>query len=209
MLHSRQRLWHNGAILRMKLLRETIRRLILQELLKRRPPPKKRVSRGMKTELNPGERASIEYWQGSYHITIKDDSRTIASMQLSPIGNDSDDYSWSTRDDCSDQHSGTYLEVGPDNSRADHGYGPLMYDIALEYAYQLGMYIVPDRTGVSSAASNMWKHYKDKRSDVRFEPFKNDHPCFYEDYDFDREHLNGAYYKPNREYLDNLGVETP
>lgn len=178
----------------MKLLRETIRKLILQE--------------GMATELNPGERAYIEYWKGSYHISIKDDSRTIAKMQLSPIGNDSD-LGWRTRDDCYDQYSETYLEVGPDESRADHGYGPLMYDIALEYAYQLGMAIVPDRTDVSNAASRMWKHYKDKRSDVRFEPFDSNHPCFYGDYDFDREHLNGSYYKPNREYLDELGVETP
>ena len=194
----------------MKLLRETIRSLMLQELLKRRPPtpPKKRASRGMKTELESNERAWIEYWKGTYFIRIERGSEVIASMQLSPIGNDSD-YSWSTRDDCYDRYSETYLEIGPDESRADHGYGPLMYDIALEYAYQLGMYIVPDRTGVSGAASKMWKHYKDKRSDVRFEPFDSDHPCFYEDYDFDREHLNGAYYKPNREYLDELGVETP
>ena len=194
----------------MKLLRETIRGVILQELLKvnRRPSSKKPVSRGMKTELNPGERASIEYWKGSYFIRIKRGSEVIASMQLSPIGNDSD-YTWNTRDDCYDQYSETYLEVGPDESQADHGYGPLMYDIALEYAYQLGMAIVPDRTGVSNAASSMWKHYKDKRSDVRFEPFTSDHPCFYEDYDFERKHLNGSYYKPNREYLDELGVDYP
>mgnify|MGYP005704292427 FL=1 len=162
----------------------------------------------MVTELNPGERAYIEYWQGTYDIVIEDESRTIAKMKLSPIASDSD-YDWKTRRDCYDEYSEIYLEVGPAESRADHGYGPLMYDIALEYAYQLGMYIVPDRTGVSSEASSMWKHYKERRPDVRFVPFKNDHPCFYEDYSFDRPHLNGAYYKPNREYLDELGVETP
>ena len=118
-------------------------------------------------------------------------------------------HGWAGRDDCWDQYSGLYLEVGPQESRADHGYGPLMYDIALEYAYQLGMYIVPDRSGVSYPASMMWKHYKKRRPDVRFVPFKDDHPCWFEDYDFDRPHLNGAYYKPNREYLDSLNVETP
>jgi hypothetical protein len=195
----------------MKLLRKTIRRLILQESLKlnrRKSYEKEQSSSGMVTELESNEKASIEYWKGSYFIKIERGSETIAKMQLSPIANEYD-FNWSTRDDCYDQHSETHLEVGPDDSQAEHGYGPLMYDIALEYAYQLGTSIVPDRTGVSGAASNMWKHYKDKRSDVRFTPFKSDHPCFYEDYDFDREHLNGAYYKPNREYLDGLGVETP
>jgi len=194
----------------MKHLRQYARQIILLELLKRRPPSnKKHAQVGMATKLKPDERASIEYWSGKYYISIKNFERTIAKMTLSPIATHEYDLSWRSFDDCYDQYFGTYLEVGPDESRADHGYGPLMYDIALEYAYQLGMYIVPDRSGVSSAASNMWKHYKDKRDDVRFEPFGNDHPCFYEDYDFDREHLNGAYYKPNREYLDSLGVETP
>lgn len=194
----------------MKHLRQYIRN-ILQERLrlkKRKISPKLERGKGMVTELNPDERVLIEYWQGSYHITIKGDSGTIAKMQLSPVASDSD-YGWKTRDDCYEQYSPTYLEVGPEESRADHGYGPLMYDIALEYAFQLGMYIVPDRTGVSSAASNMWRHYKERRPDVRFVPFDSDHPCFYEDYGFDRDHLNGAYYKPNREYLDELRVETP
>ena len=193
----------------MKLLRETIRRMIILEILKRKKKSSnvQRASQGMATELKPGERAGIEYWQGKYDIVIKDESRIIAKMQLSPIAS-SGDYGFEDRDGCYDMYSETYLEVGPDESRADHGYGPLMYDIALEYAYQLGMYIVPDRTGVSGEASNMWKHYKDRRSDVRFVPFKSDHPCFFKDYELD-EHLNGAYYKPNREYLDELGVETP
>ena len=192
----------------MKHLRQYIREMILLELLKRRSPDKKRKNRGMVTELKPGERASIEYWGGSYYIKIENESRIIAKMQLSPIANE-DDFSWTTRDECHNQYSETYLEVGPDNSRADHGYGPLMYDIALEYAYLLGMYIVPDRSGVSGAASNMWKYYKDRRTDVRFVPFETNHPCFYEDYDFYREHLNGAYYKPNPEYIESLRVESP
>jgi len=195
----------------MKILRQIIKRTILQEMLRLRKPQrslKEQSGKGMKTVLEPGETALIEYWRGIYYISIKDSERTIAEMQLSTIGSDTD-ISWKSRYDCSNQYPETYLEVGPDESRAKHGYGPLMYDIALEYAYQLGMYIVPDRTGVSSAASMMWKHYKERRPDVRFIPFKSDHPCFYEDYDFDRAHLNGAYYKPNREYLDSLNVETP
>ena len=178
----------------MKLLRKAIRKMILQE--------------GMVTELGPDERAFIEYWNGEYHVKIVNDSRTIASVQLSPIANDYEP-GFVDRDECHLQYDNTYLEIGPEESYADDGYGPLVYDIALEYAFQLGMYIVPDRTGVSSAASSMWKHYKEQRPDVRFTPFEEDHPCFFYDYDLDRQHLNGAYYKPNREYLDGLGVETP
>ena len=163
----------------------------------------------MVTELGPDEKATIEYWRGSYHIEISNGSRTIAKMQLTPIA---DDYEpgWVDRDECNLDYSGHYLEVGPDESRADDGYGPLLYDIALEYAYRLSMAVVPDRTGVSPEASNMWKHYKEKRPDVRFLPFEEDHPCFFPDYDSDRAHLNGSYYKPTlRGYINSLNVETP
>ena len=194
----------------MKHLRHIIKKLILQEELRRRKDNKVVSSGGMKTELEPFEKVFIEYHGFRYEITIKN-TRTnerIAYMELSPIAI-SWEPGWEGRDDCFSEYSGLYLEVGPQISRADHGYGPLMYDIALEYAYQLGMYIVPDRSGVSDAASSMWKHYRKRRPDVKFVPFKEDHPCWFEDYDFDRTHLNGAYYKPNREYLDSLNVETP
>ena len=192
----------------MKHLRQYIKKVILLEAMQiRKSYEKKRPRSGMVTEFNHDESASIEYWGGSYHIKIVNDSRTIAKMQLSPIASDHG-YGWQNRSDCYDEYSPAYLEVGPDESRADHGYGPLMYDIALEYAFQLGMYIVPDRTGVSGEASNMWRYYKDRRPDVRFDSFGSDHPCFFNDYELD-EHLNGAYYKPNREFLDSLGVETP
>ena len=179
----------------MKLLRDTIRKIILQE--------------GMVTELAPDERATIEYWKGSYYIEIKNDSRTIAKMQLSPIAHDWEP-GWVDRDECNLDHSGNYLEVGPEESMADDGYGPLLYDIALEYAWRLSMAVVPDRTGVSSAASSMWKYYKENRPDVRFLPFEENHPCFFPDYDYDRDHLNGAYYKPTMKgYIKALNVETP
>ena len=195
----------------MKHLRQYIRST-LQEMLrvkKRKVYPKEERGKGMVTKLKPNETASIEYRRGIYYVRIKNESRTIADMELSPIGSDSHWLDWWTGRECLDEYSETYLEVGPEKSQADHGYGPLMYDIALEYAYQIGTGIVPDRSGVSNAAGNVWKHYREKRPDVRFIPFDKNHPCFYHEYDIDRPYLNGAYYKPNRQYLDSLRVKTP
>ena len=178
----------------MKLLRETIRRILLREAKKKK--------------LEPDEKVYIELTNGYYNITIRNPSKTIAEMWLSPIAEVNDE-SWSTRDDCYNEYSSQYLEVGPGISRAENGYGPLLYDIAMEYAHQIGMAIVPDRSGVSKSASAMWKYYNEQRPDVKFTPFENGHPCFFKTWYPFPQHLNGAYYKPNREYLDNLGVETP
>lgn len=52
-------------------------------------------------------------------------------------------------------------------SAAEKGYGPLMYDIAMSYTDQM----MSDRNSVSQSASGIWKHYKNKRSDVKKLPF--------------------------------------
>ena len=48
------------------------------------------------------------------------------------------------------------------SSAAKRGYGPLMYDIAMEEAGKL----MSDRAAVSSNAERVWQAYKDKRNDV-------------------------------------------
>ena len=183
---------------KMKHIRQYVRKIILEEQL----------TSGMKRKLGPDEKAHIEFTNGFYNITIRNPSKTVAEMWLSPIAEVNDE-PWPTRDDCFDEYSYQYLEVGPGISRAENKYGPLLYDIAMEYANQMGMAIVPDRSGVSGPASAMWKYYYESRPDVKFIPFDNGHPCFYRKYDPDRQYLNGAYYKPNREYLDSLNVKTP
>lgn len=50
------------------------------------------------------------------------------------------------------------------NSAAESGYGPMLYDIALELAGKSG--IIPDRQKVSPAAQAVWKFYYDNRKDV-------------------------------------------
>lgn len=47
-------------------------------------------------------------------------------------------------------------------SAAKKGYGPLIYDIALSSQGSL----MPDRVVVSPSATNIWKYYNEKRSDI-------------------------------------------
>jgi len=49
-----------------------------------------------------------------------------------------------------------------ERSAAQQGYGPLLYDIAMELEGGL----TPDRMSVSPAAEHVWDFYKDNRSDV-------------------------------------------
>lgn len=47
---------------------------------------------------------------------------------------------------------------------ADHGYGPMLYDIALSVIYP--DYLMSDRGSVSKSAQNVWAYYFNNRSDV-------------------------------------------
>jgi len=58
------------------------------------------------------------------------------------------------------------------NSAAEKGYGPLMYDIAFSFAGEKGM--TPDRDSVRPAAKNVWKHILLKRpNEFEITPLKN------------------------------------
>jgi len=60
---------------------------------------------------------------------------------------------------------------------ADPGYGPLLYDVALEIAQLDGaLGVTPDRSGVSPAAEAVWAFYNDKRPDVKSRPLPSDYP---------------------------------
>lgn len=51
-------------------------------------------------------------------------------------------------------------------SEANKGYGPLMYDIAMEYATSEGAGLTCDRLVVSDSAYKVWQYYLNNRSDV-------------------------------------------
>ena len=58
---------------------------------------------------------------------------------------------------------GTYEII---HSDAVSGYGPLMYDIAIEWSSVVGEGIMSDRQSVSSDAQNVWMKYFNDRPDV-------------------------------------------
>lgn len=51
------------------------------------------------------------------------------------------------------------------HSQAAEGFGPLLYDVAIEFTGGL----VPDRTQVSDEARDVWKYYDERRADVNKE----------------------------------------
>ena len=48
-------------------------------------------------------------------------------------------------------------------ARAGEGYGPLLYDIAMEYATQNGIGLMSDRVSVSDDAVDVWDYYLQNR----------------------------------------------
>ena len=56
------------------------------------------------------------------------------------------------------------LKVG--NANANPGWGPLLYDVAIEFATQIGNGLIADRESVSEDAEAVWRHYMTRRSDV-------------------------------------------
>lgn len=57
-------------------------------------------------------------------------------------------------------------------SEATKGFGPLLYDLALEVAGPKG--VTADRGSVSADASNVWKYYYEKRDDVIKKPLDDE-----------------------------------
>ena len=50
---------------------------------------------------------------------------------------------------------------------AQSGWGPMLYDVAMEWATQNGGGLVSDRSAVSPAARGVWNYYLSNRSDVQ------------------------------------------
>jgi hypothetical protein len=61
-----------------------------------------------------------------------------------------------------------------ENAEAPHGWGPLLYDLAMEYAYPKG--VIPDRFSISSEAQDVWHRYF-RRGDVKKRPIKDTEEC--------------------------------
>ncbi len=89
------------------------------------------------------------------------------------------------------------------NSYARGGWGPFLYDVAMEYAGDSG--ITPDRGDTSADAQNVWAHYMRRpdvlKYDLTADPDAVD--CFFYS-DPDREFLDFRYVKKTRTIIPNL-----
>jgi len=97
------------------------------------------------------------------------------------------------------------------SSKVKDGYGPLLYDVAMETAGQAGL--KPDTLTVSDDASAVWKHYESSRPDVDSKLLVMDvdqyHTVMPDDLASageDNEHLAKAYYKKDRSTLKELNT---
>lgn len=66
-----------------------------------------------------------------------------------------------------------YVSLGPcagawmiGSSQAAPGWGPMLYDVAMEYATMKGGGLMADRASVSPKARNVWDYYMNNRGDV-------------------------------------------
>jgi len=149
----------------MKLLRETIRKILLTEVAKTHHdiPPGYFIA----MREADGEWARWEIMKGgpSYYTEVYDGPVRgfieIGRVHQHRYGNCSD--AWNVR-----------------VSRAAEGFGPMLYDIAIEYATDSGSGLISDRGTVSAAAREVWEYYDQNRTDIekiqldnRQDTFKN------------------------------------
>ena len=78
--------------------------------------------------------------------------------------------------------------------KARDGFGPLLYDVALEVAGESGL--MPDEFDVSEDAAAVWKYYDTGRPDVESRSLDDDSD--------DADHLAKAYYKTDSATIDDL-----
>ena len=85
--------------------------------------------------------------------------------------------SWSDNPFASKSPGGKVAIMTPDHpcggawevalSDATSGWGPMLYDVAMEWATQNGGGLVSDRSSVSPAAREVWNYYLSNRGDVQ------------------------------------------
>ena len=86
-----------------------------------------------------------------YRIELAGDDRTVGSLTIGPAGTDVDP--------C----LGSYQV---NTSQAEQGWGPMLYDVAMEIASMYSSGLIADRNAVSDEAQRVWQFYQDSRPDV-------------------------------------------
>lgn len=146
------------------------------------------IREAMITSLAPGMRVIIDYDGRNLEINILEAGKPKAhgpgfiTLQRIQV------------------EGGTIWEVV--SSGAKKGYGPLLYDIGMEYVVGRigGLGITPDRSNVSGEAQGIWDFYLNRRPDVENKPlpenvlYATDRP----------ESLGNYYYKRGTPTLDSF-----
>ena len=135
----------------MKLLRETIRQILLTEVAKTHHDIPDGYWIGMREADGEWARweimkGSLSYYEAVYHPDPVRGYIEIGRVHKERYGNCLG--AWNVR-----------------GSRAGEGFGPMLYDIAMEYATDKGSGLISDRGTVSPAARAVWEYYDQNRND--------------------------------------------
>ena len=147
----------------MKQLRQYIRQILLTEAMKRPTDLPDHI--GVKIRFYEDNTAVIDYCRVPAKAGEKVKTFPYAGMEDPESGiygqitlNKVNIYGKEPHD-C----DGAWEITGSD---AADGYGPLLYDVAVEIATKKGSGLVADRRSVSQSAERVWQYYLDNRSDV-------------------------------------------
>ena len=105
--------------------------------------------------------AHVEFYYG------KADDPSVETGSEDGIGGQIDIYPTGDRNPMGDFGLGECGEawmVG--GAAASHGWGPLLYDVAIEWATKNGGGLISDRGSVSNEAQRVWNYYMSSRGDV-------------------------------------------
>ncbi len=122
----------------MKLLREYIRELLTESAI----DPK------IVSMIDKAEQRGLKVLVGPYSVTLVDGDFGVGSI------------SWEDG-----MHGPCLNSSYITHSRVRGGFGPLLYDVAIEMTGGL----TPDRTEVSDSAIRVWSYYEKNRADVKKE----------------------------------------
>ena len=143
----------------MKHLRQYIRQILLTE------------GKGMNTVDMLPDGVVVVIKRVSHHIEFyygKADDPSVATGSEDGVGGQIDIYPTGNRNPMGDFGLGECGEawmVG--GAAANHGWGPLLYDVAIEWATKNGGGLISDRGSVSDDAQGVWNYYMHSRSDVK------------------------------------------
>ena len=136
----------------MKHLRQYIRQILLTEAMK----TPEDLPDNVVVVINPNRGKEVEIYYGiAGNVFLRPEKEDLAYGSISIYDIQSDpDYG----------NCGGAMMVG--RSYAASGWGPLLYDVAIEWATQNAGGLIADRGTVSDEAQRVWSYYERNRDDV-------------------------------------------